>query len=311
VSAVGAVNGLPMTGGAANGTFLIDNDTTRTGDADYRVASAGYFAAMGIPLVRGRVFADSDGPDVPHAAVISESVARRYFAGVDPIGQRIQFGNMDGDIHLLNVVGIVGDVRERGLDKAARPTIYASLAQRPLRTGLAVVVRSAGDLGAQGDAERAEVRRLDPELPVEMRTLEQIFTDSLAGRRLGLVLLAAFAAAALLLAVTGVYGVIATSVAQRRHEIGIRVALGARPATVVRMVLGQGAVLAGLGVALGAAAALALTRLIASLLYGIDATDPTTFAVVGPTLVALALLACLVPAWRALRVDPMVALRDE
>ncbi len=308
VTAAGAVSTLPMTGGGGNGTFLIDSDVSKPGDAEYRVASAGYFAAMGIPLLRGRLFGPGDARGAAHAAVISQSLARRMWPGGDAIGQRIQFGNMDGDPHLLHVVGIVGDVREDGLHAEVAPTVYAHSLQRPPSAALSIVVRGPGALVP---ALRAEVERLDPQLPVELRTLEQIVASSLDGRRFSLVLLAVFASVALLLALTGIYGVTAYSVAQRTQEIGIRMALGARPRAILGMVIREGAILALSGVAIGALAAVALTRLIASWLHGVSAVDPVTFALVALALGGAAVLACWVPARRAVGVDPMAALRSE
>jgi putative ABC transport system permease protein len=311
VTAVGAANALPLTRSGANGTFLVDNDRSRTGDAEYRVASPGYFEAMHIPLRAGRAFGPSDTASAPHVAVISQSLARAQWPGGDAIGQRIQFGNMDGDERLLHVVGIVDDVRDSGLDGVIRPTVYASTLQRPPPPMLSVVVRADVDPAGLVPAMRAVVQRLDPDLPVEFRTLDEIVESTLDHRRFSLVLIAVFAAVALLLALTGIYGVTAYSVAQRTREIGIRVALGARPRSVLGLVVGEGAIMALGGVAIGAAAALALTRLIASWLYGIGAGDPATFAVVGLALAGAAVAACWVPARRALRVDPMVALRTD
>ncbi|HKE14950.1 MAG TPA: ABC transporter permease [Kofleriaceae bacterium] len=311
VTAVGAANALPLGGDGANGTFLIDDDRSRTGDAEYRVASPGYFQTMQIPLLRGRLFGPGDIASAPHVAVVSQSMARAIWPDGDAIGQRIQFGNMDGDSRLLNVVGIVGDVRDSGLDAAFRPTVYASTMQRPPPPTLSVVVRARADPLGLIPELRAVLQRLDPELPAEIRTLEQIAASTLDGRRFSLVLLAVFAVVAFVLALTGIYGVTAYSVGQRTREIGIRVALGARPRAVLGMVVGEGAVMALGGVAVGAAAALALARLIASWLYGVGPGDPITFVVVGLALAGAAVAACWVPARRAVRVDPIVALRAD
>src|SRR5262249_38465295 len=179
-------------------------DMAKRGDADYRLASEGYFATMGIPLVRGRTFARTDTRDTSHVALISQSLAARYWPGVDPIGRTLQFGNMDGDVHPLHIVGVVGDVHDRSLDADVRPTVYAFYAQRPQRD-LTIVVRSARDPGATTIAMRAELQALDPSLPAEFRTVDQVMSASLAPRRFSLLLLGAFAAVALLLAVTGTY----------------------------------------------------------------------------------------------------------
>jgi predicted permease len=310
VTAAGAVTAMPMTDSGGSGTFLIDEDSAKPGYADYRLASEGYFAAMGIPLLRGRRFAGTDTREAPHVALVSQSLASRYWPNEDPIGRTLQFGNMDGDRHPFHIVGIVGDVHDRGLDSEVRPTVYAFYAQRPQRD-LSFVVRAERDPGALIPAMRAELQRLDPTLPAEFRTLEQVVSSALDPRRFSLLLLGAFASVALLLAVTGIYGVTAYSVARRTREIGVRVALGARPRAVVAMVVGQGVAMALVGVAIGLAAALALARLLAGALYGVSATDPVTFGLVALTILGATLLASYLPARRAARIDPIVALRAE
>jgi putative ABC transport system permease protein len=310
-SAAGGVNSLPITGGGSNGTFLIDNDPSRAGYAEYRVASRGYFEAMGIPLLHGRLFAAEDGPDSTHVAVISQSLAHKVWPGESPLGQRIQFGNMDGDKRLLHVVGVVGDVRERGLDAEVRPAVYAYAAQRPLLTNFSYVVRGAADPSALGAAARAELRALDPNVPARVRTLEEVVSSSLAGRRFSLAVLAAFAASALALAVTGVYGVMSYAVARRTHEIGVRMALGAQRRDVLGLVLGSGMRLTLFGVGAGLVGSLAAARLMSGLLYGVSPNDPATLLAVAALLVVVAFLACLVPAYRATRVDPIAALKYE
>ena len=307
VTAIGAINALPIRGGA-NGTFLIDGDPARPANAEYRVASAGYFATMGIPLLRGRLLGPRDVRGAPHAAVISQSLARRVWPDGDAIGKRIQFGNMDGDPHLLHIVGIVGDVREDGLHADVAPTVYAHALQRPPSPALSIVVRGPG---AVESALRAELARLDPDLPVEIDPLDRLVASSLDGRRFTLILLSVFASVALLLALTGIYGVTAYSVAQRTNEIGVRMALGARPRAILAMVIREGVVLALAGVMLGALAAAALTRVIASWLHGVSAADPVTFAAAALVLAGAAVLACWVPARRAVNVDPMAALRSD
>jgi predicted permease len=310
ISAVGAVNSLPMTGTGSNGTFLIDNNPAATDYAEYRIASPGYFAAIGIPLLRGRLFEQSDTPDSLHVAVISQSLARKVWPNEDPIGKRIQFGNMDGDKRLLNVVGIVGDVREK-LDSDVRPTVYANSFQRPQSSSVSIVARANIGTAPLISGMRAELRSLNPELPASFRTLDQVFSSSLDDRRLNLVLFGVFAAVALMLAVTGIYGVMSYSVTQRTNEIGVRIALGAQSSDVLKLVIGQGMILASIGVLIGVAGAVALTRLMSSLLYDVSSTDATIFSVVSVLLAVVALLACYVPARRAMKVDPIVALRYE
>jgi predicted permease len=311
VLAVGSINRLPLTGSAASGTFLIDNNPAKTGYADYRLATAGYFAAMGIPLLKGRTFDRSDQPNSSPAAVISQSLERKYWPNENSIGQRIQFGNMDGDLRLLQVVGVVGDVHDRGVDASTTPTIYACALQRPPSSSLSVVVRAQVSPSALIPAMRQSVRTLNPELPINFRTLDQVFSSSLDQRRFSLVIFAVFGAVALLLAAMGIYGVTSYAVAQRTQEIGIRMALGAQMSDVVKLVLGNGMILALIGVAIGLLGALALTRLMASLLFGVTPTDATAFAAVAASLSVIALLACYIPARRATKVDPLVALRYE
>ncbi len=311
VVAVGGINGLPMTDTGADGTFLIDNDPAHTGHAEYRLASSGYFAAMGIPALRGRVFDASDEPDAPPAAVISQSLAQKYFPGADPIGKRIQFGNMDGDGRLLEIVGVVGNVREVGLDRAPALTVYANAFQRPQSNSLAMVVRAQGDPATLIPAMRQAVQSLNPEMPTTFHTLMEVYSASLDARRFSLVIFGVFASVALILAMLGLYGIISYAVAQRTHEIGIRIALGAQESDVLKLVVGQGMVLTLIGVAVGLIGAFAVTRLMASLLYGVSAADPLTFAVISLLLTIVAFVACLIPARRATKVDPMIALRHE
>jgi predicted permease len=312
VTAVGGVNGLPMTDSGTNGEFLIDNDPTRKGYGEFRVASPGYFDAMGIRLLRGRLFDQTDGPETEQVALVSETLARQYWPDGDPLDKGIQYGNMDGDKHLLRVVGVVSDVREFGLEANPRPTVYVHYLQRPGQAwNFTVVARTQDDVKALIPAMRGAMKSLDPNVPVSFHTLDQIFSSSLDNRRFSLVIFGVFAAAALMLAALGIYGVTSYGVTQRTQEIGIRVALGARVADVLRLVVGQGMKAVALGVALGLAGALALTRLIAHLLFGVSATDPLTFASVTALLMSVGLLACYLPARRATKVDPMVALRYE
>ena len=312
VTAVGGVNGLPMVGGGNDGQFLIDNNPALKGYGEFRVASPGYFNAMGMRLLRGRLFDQSDGPETPQVALISESLARQYWPHEDPLGKGIQYGNMDGDTHLLRVVGVVSDVREFGLEAKAQPTVYVHYLQRPGQAwDFAIVARTQGDVKTLIPAMRSAVQSLNRDVPANFRTLGQIFSSSLDNRRFSLVLFGVFAVVALLLAAMGIYGVTSYAVTQRTPEIGIRIALGAQGRDVLRLVVGQGMKFVMLGVAIGLAGAIALTRLIAKLLFNVSATDPLTFIAVAVVLIAVALLACWIPAWRATKVDPMVALRYE
>jgi putative ABC transport system permease protein len=328
VEQVGAINAFPLGGNYSSGRFLIQthpdevrdfedfgrlmDDPSRSGDAGFRVANAGYFRAMGIPVIRGRLFDERDHPDAPHAAVISESLARTRWPGEDPIGKLIQFGNMDGDMRPLTIVGIVGDVRERGIDAEPQPVLYANLAQRVGSAGhVNIVLRTPADPAAAIEPARRVLREIDPEVPPRFRTLEEIFARSLAERRFSLLLLGAFAGTALLLAMIGIYGIISYLVAQRTREIGIRIAFGARVGDVLRLVVRRGVALTLAGIGVGLLAALGLTRLLASLLYGTSTTDPAAFGGVVLVLLIVAAGASYLPARRAARVDPIVAMRAE
>jgi len=282
----------------------------KLGEADFCVATGGYFQALGIPLLRGRIFDERDGPDSPHAAVISASLARQRWPGQDPIGHTIEFGNMDGDIRLLSIVGIVGDVHQNGADAPPDPTVYVNLFQRPM-PAMTLTMLTDADTQQVTSAARQILHELSPEIPPRFGTFSQVYSASLGSRRFNLLLIGFFAGIALLLATAGVFGVMAYYVSRRTREIGVRVALGARSGDVMAMVLGQGLRTVMLGVVIGVAGSLAVTRAIQSLLFGVSATDPLTFAAMILLLISAALLACYIPARRAAKVDPLVALRYE
>lgn len=325
---VGATSGLPLDegGGLPDGQFMLmtqnevpknPNDLAalaqqkeRLGTADFGVVTAGYFQVLQIPLIRGRIFDEHDGPDSPHVAVISESLARERWPGQDPIGHTVEFGNMDGDLRLLTIVGIVGDVHNYSLDLPSRPTVYVNLFQRP-RSAITVTLLSDADTQMVTSEARRILHDLNPDIPTRFRTFPEIYSASLGSRRFNVILIGFFGIAALLLATAGVFGVMAYSVSRRTREIGVRVALGAGSREVLGMILGQGMRTILIGVAIGLAGSLALTRSVQSLLFGVTPTDPLTFAAVILLLVGAALLACYIPARRATKVDPMVALRYE
>jgi predicted permease len=283
-----------------------------TGYAAYCPVSEEYFRSLGIPLLRGRVFDDRDHIEAPHVAVISESLAREKWPNQDPIGRTIEFGNMDGDPRPLTVVGVVGNIRAESLEADPQPTIYVSYRQRPQATyRFTAVIRTASNPAPIISSAREIVRRLDPNVPPEFGTFVGIVSASLQARRFNLILVGFFAAAALLLAVVGLYGVMAYAVTRRTREIGVRIALGATPAKILSLVLKQGARVTAVGVVIGVVGSFLLTRAIRSLLFGLSSTDPLTFLGVAILLVLVALLACWVPARRAAKIDPMVALRYE
>ena len=278
---------------------------------DRHTISTAYLTAMSIPLLRGRNFSDSDNETAPDVALINSTMARRFWADGDPIGKRFLWGHPDTDKKWFTIVGVVADTKLYGLDNPARLEIYYPYLQRP-NSDMNLVVRSAVDPSSLTASIRAAVAAIDKDQPIfAVHTMQELVDDSISTRRLTLVLLGIFSALALILAAIGIYGVVAYSVALRTQEIGIRMALGAQSQDVLRLVLGQGARIAFFGVAIGLAAAAALARLLSSLLFSVSASDPITFATVAVLLIAVALLACYIPARRALRVDPIIALRYE
>ncbi len=263
--------------------------------SELRYVTPGYFRALGIPVRQGRGFTEYDKSEAPLVALINEALARQYFPGEDPVGKRTSRGT---------IVGIVGDVRSFGLDRPPAPEIYNAIAQNYSQRseyGMSLIMSGQVAPEALVSAVRAAIHEVNPNRAVfDVKTMQRVIADSLSNEKLYLWLIGLFAALALLLAVAGVYGVISYAVTSRTHEFGIRVALGAGSGRVLRLVLGHGAWLVGLGLALGVGGALALTRLLRSLLFGVTPTDPATFA-------GMAAL----PARRATRVDPMIALRYE
>ena len=315
VEAVGGIDPLPLSDSNETTGFLVEGGPVLAvadrPEVGQRTITPDYFQAMRIPLIKGRSFTEQDRVNTPHALIINEALAQRYWPGGDAIGKRLGFEDDKGQQDWWEIVGIVGNVKHERLDAEAKPEVYFSYQQSP-RNFMTLVVRTSSDPSLLIAGVREQVLGIDRDQPVfDIKTMEQRLAKSLAPSRFIMTLLAVFSALALVLAALGIYGVMAYVVTQRTHEIGIRIALGAQPRDVVRMVVGQGMTLALAGVVLGLVAAFILTRLMSSLLYGVTATDPITFGGVALVLSAVALLATFIPARRATRVDPMVALRYE
>jgi putative ABC transport system permease protein len=323
VEVAGGVSALPLTGTRGRLSFRIDGRSPDAGDtpaAEAALATPGYFRALGIGLVAGRVFDDHDTADTPPVVVVSESLARRYFAGEDPIGKRIAPGGRvvapNGPqpappINWLTIVGVVRDVRTSSVDSDAPAMVYRTVWQAS-NLNLSLAIRTNADAATLAEAIRREVKVVDRNEPVfAVKTMDEVVGSALAERRFSMLLLALFAGTALVLSAIGIYGVMAYFVSQRTQEIGIRIALGASSRDLLRLVLGEGVRLAAAGVALGLVGALALTRAVSSLLYRVDPRDPWTFAALAAALTVVALVACYLPARRAARVDPICALRGD
>jgi predicted permease len=316
VEAAGGATVLPLSGGIGWGGVEIEGyDASASGQtaiqSDIRIATTGYFEAMKIPLINGRFFTEQDTKDSLKVVVVDENMARKYWPDANPVGKRIRLGTADDDAPWLTVVGVVGSVKQYALDTESRVALYAPHSQNPAST-MNVAARTTTDPLSLVAAITKEARSLDPNVPIyDVKTMEQRLSESLARRRFAMFALGLFAVVAMLLAIIGIYGVMSYSVAQRTREIGIRVALGAQTLDVLKMVVGQGMLLAIIGVCIGLLGALGVTRVMASLLFGVSAIDLTTFAGITLLLLAVALLACLIPARKATRVDPMVALRYE
>ena len=311
----GVINYLPVQQWGFNGGITIEGqgpyEPGREPLAEFRAISPDYFRTMSVPLISGRFFTAQDQSNSAPVVIVNQTLAQRHLPGQDPIGKRIRsIGN-----NWRAVVGVVGDVRQSGVTQAVRAEVFVPVTQAiwtPLAQTMSLVVRADAEPEALISAVRNAVREIDPAQPVfNVKTMEAVVADSVADRRLNMQLLGIFAAVALTLAVIGIYSVMSYTVSQHTREIGIRMALGARPLDVLKLVVGQGMGLTLVGVGLGLAGAFGLTRLMATLLYGVKATDPSMFAVVSALLVIVSLLACYVPARRATKVDPMVALRTE
>ena len=310
VQAVAYANRLPLRGGWS-GSMETDLDPKRDTDVDYQAVSTGYFETLGIPLVRGQGITADDRMGAPNVALVNQTFVREFFRQSDPLGHHIRHGD---DAPWVTVVGVVNDIRRGGKDKQINPQVYLPAAQTDLYPVVLqdFAVRTAGNPRQLAKAVQAQVWSLDRELPVtSVSTLEELVTAGAARRRFQTILLLTFAGVALALAVIGVFGVLSYSVSQRTGELGIRLALGARPASILALVLKQAGALVGAGVALGLVAAFALTRYLQSLLFGIQRTDWTAYAAAVLLLAAISLIAAMVPARRGARLDPMAALREE
>ncbi len=299
---------LPLSGSNTDNSFLIEGRPHQVvfPDEELRQITPDYFRVLQTPLSRGRFFTEADNADAPGVVIINEALARKYWPNEDALGKRISFD--DSNPKWITIVGIVGNIRHRGLDLDPKPEIYVPHAQTGYR-GMILTVRSKQDPRSLASAIRREVLTLDPDLPIaHVRTFEEVISDSVAPRRLSVVLLGVFAAVALLLAAVGVYGVMSYLVVQRTHEIGVRMALGAQRRDVLHLVIGHASKLVGLGTAIGLILTLFSTRGLSALLYGVGAFDPITIVFVTLLLATIALLASYVPALRATRADPMIAL---
>jgi putative ABC transport system permease protein len=314
VRSVAAVSELPLGGSSNSGTFEIEGRPVpaaeRQPHAELWSATPAYFATLGIPLRHGRAFDGRDGASAPPVAIVNATLARRYFAG-DPVGRRLSFQGPRGQPLWREIVGVVGDVRDRRLHRDPEPQLYVPMAQRPV-AGMALVVSTTGEPWDALPALRASVGAVDADLPLYgVTTLERLAIDDTRGRRAARTALTAFGSAALLLAALGLYGLLAQGVRERTAEIGVRMAVGARPADVLKLFLADGGRVVGQGLVAGMALALAGSRLLRGLLFGVVPADPATYGAVAAVLALAALAACALPAWRAGRADPLRALRTE
>jgi putative ABC transport system permease protein len=315
VQSAGAISSVFLTDTPSSTNFAIEGKPPRVGAEDIEVpldsVSPGYFKVMGIPLLEGRDFDKRDVSSAPQVAIINQTFARRFFANEDPIGKRYVYGRPGPDNPWITIVGVVGDMRRTGFDRPVRPETFLPEGQAS-DNRLTIVARVQGEPSVLSGALRSEVWALDKDQSVyDIKTMRQILSEMLSQRRFNMLLLGIFAAVALTLAAMGIYGVMSYAVAERTHEIGLRMALGAQAGDVLNLIVRQGMLLVTTGLLVGLMASFALTRLMSTLLYGVSATDPLTFIAIPVVLTGVALGACLVPARRAIKVDPMVALRYE
>ena len=313
-ASIGGGGSLPLVPARNQVPFTIEGrpaDSERTPVAEFASVTPGHFHALEIPLLSGRNLTDADDDKGQPVAVVDEAFAHQYWPGDTPIGKRVRPGSFLSTSPWLNIIGIVGNVKSESLETQVVPHIYLSDFQSPSYSSV-VYARTAADPGKIGDAIRREVQSVDPDVPVfAVRSMEEVVARSMAERRFALEILGFFAFIALLLACIGIYGVMAYTFSQRTHEIGIRIALGAQRQHILRLALGEGMLLVAFGLAAGLFGALLLTQFLRSMLFAVKPTDPVTFIAIAALLAAVALLACYIPAHRATRVDPLVALREE
>jgi putative ABC transport system permease protein len=312
VTSAAVVNFVPMGRSSTSADFHVEGrpsvPKSKEPHADYRVITPNYFEVVGTPLRQGRVFTEQDKQTAPPVVIISEELARRYFPNGDAVGKRLVFDEKEAP---LEIVGVAADVKDEDLDEEPQMTIYRPFAQQPWWSAT-LVARTSSEPTQLAQSIRQEVLAIDAEQPVyNIKTMEQIVDESISAKRLAMLMLAFFAFGALLLAAIGIYAVMSYAVTSRSHEIGIRMALGAQPADILRLVIGHGLLLTTIGVVLGLMGALAMTRAMTEMLYGVKATDPLTFGGISLLLSLVAFIACYLPARRATRVDPMIALRYE
>lgn len=312
IKSAGATTGLPLTLSLSGSDFRIEGHPEPEAGKEMiihtRSVSPDYFGTLGISLIKGRDFSERDKSDAPKVAIINNDLARIYFHNEDPIGKRITFD--DGE-SWISIVAVIGDVRQLGLDSSAKPEVYFPYLQ-VAAPSMSLVVRTTSNPSSLAGAVKSQIQMIDKDLPIDdAKTMQQLLAESVSGRRFNMLLLTVFAMVSLVLAIVGIYGVMSYSVTQRTHEIGIRVAIGAQSRDVFRMVIGQGMMLAMIGITFGLVGAFALTRLMTTMLFGVEPTDPATFVSIAVLLTSVALVACYIPARRATKVNPLLALRYE
>jgi len=315
VQDVGMINTLPLFKGPTGG-FKVEGQPPTTPDkwpsGNYRSVSPNYFRAMSVPMVQGRAFTEQDKQGAPGVMIVNQELAHRVFPGENPVGKRISFGSPDpSQVIWWEIVGVAANVRSLELKEEPTPEFYFSSLQNPFE-GMSLVIRSSVEPSGLSAAVRQIVAEVDKSVPVSnVQTMEHIVSESITQPRFNLFLLGLFGTVAMLLSAAGIYGVTAYTVTQRTHELGIRLALGAQVGDLLKMILGQGMAVIGVGLVLGLASAFALMRLLRSLLFGVGENDPLTFVAITLVLLLVALLACYIPARRATKVDPLAALRYE